>query len=75
MSVDNPIVIPVGVDIRIQTTADDVIHSFSITAAGVKVDAVPGRLNETWTRIEKEGTYFGQCSQLCGINHGFMPTK
>jgi cytochrome c oxidase subunit 2 len=75
MTVDNPIVIPVGVDIRIQTTADDVIHSFSITAAGVKIDAVPGRLNETWTRIEKVGTYYGQCSQLCGINHGFMPIE
>jgi cytochrome c oxidase subunit 2 len=75
LSVDNPLVVPVGIDIRIQTTADDVIHSFSITAAGVKLDAVPGRLNETWTRIDKEGIYFGQCSQLCGINHGFMPIE
>ncbi|HEY1723628.1 MAG TPA: cytochrome c oxidase subunit II [Magnetospirillaceae bacterium] len=75
MSVDNPIYLPVGFDVRIQVTSEDVIHSFSITAAGVKVDAVPGRLNETWTHFNREGTYFGQCSQLCGINHGFMPIE
>ncbi len=73
LTADNPLVLPVGVDIRILIAADDVIHSFSVTALGVKTDAVPGRLNETWTRIDKEGIYTGQCSQLCGINHGFMP--
>lgn len=75
LSVDNPVVLPVGVDIRIQIAADDVIHSFSVPAFGVKTDAMPGRLNETWTRINAPGTYFGQCSQLCGVNHGYMPIE
>jgi cytochrome c oxidase subunit 2 len=75
LSVDNPLVLPVGVDIRIQIAADDVIHSFSVPAFGVKTDAMPGRLNETWTRINAPGTYYGQCSQLCGINHGYMPIE
>ena len=73
LSTDVPLVLPIGVDIRIIATADDVIHDWAVPAFGVKIDAVPGRLNETWTRIEREGQYFGQCSQLCGINHGFMP--
>jgi cytochrome c oxidase subunit 2 len=75
LSTDVPLVLPIGVDIAIQITADDVIHSWGVPAFGVKLDAMPGRLNETWTRIEREGTYFGQCSQLCGINHGFMPIE
>ena len=75
LSTDAPLVLPAGVDIRIQVTAEDVIHSFSLTALGVKVDAVPGRLNETWTHFNEPGTYFGQCSQLCGVNHGFMPIE
>ncbi len=73
LSTDNAIVLPVNTTIRLQTTATDVIHSWAVPAFGVKLDAVPGRLNETWIRIEREGTYYGQCSELCGVNHGFMP--
>ncbi len=75
LSTDNPVVLPVDTNIRLLVTANDVIHSWAMPALGVKVDAVPGRTNETWTRIEKEGTYFGQCSEICGINHGFMPIE
>jgi cytochrome c oxidase subunit 2 len=75
LATDNHIVLPVDTTVRIQTTADDVIHSWSIPALGVKIDAFPGRLNETWVKIDKPGIYFGQCSQLCGINHGFMPIE
>jgi cytochrome c oxidase subunit 2 len=75
LSTDVPLVLPIGVDIRILIAADDVIHSWGVPAFGVKLDAMPGRLNETWTHIDREGTYFGQCSQLCGINHGFMPIE
>ncbi|MTJ84433.1 MAG: cytochrome c oxidase subunit II [Telmatospirillum sp.] len=75
LATDTHVVLPVGDTVRIQTTADDVIHSWSVPALGVKIDAFPGRLNETWVKIEKPGIYFGQCSQLCGINHGFMPIE
>jgi cytochrome c oxidase subunit 2 len=75
LATDTHVVLPVGAIIRIQTTADDVIHSWSVPALGVKIDAFPGRLNETWTRIDRPGIYYGQCSQLCGINHGFMPIE
>lgn len=73
LSVDNPVVVPVNTPIRVQTTAADVIHAWAIPAFGVKRDAVPGRLNETWFEANKEGRYYGQCSELCGIKHGFMP--
>ncbi len=73
LTVDNPLVLPVGVAIRVQMTADDVIHSWAVPAFGIKTDTVPGRLNETWVQITKPGTYYGQCSELCGINHGYMP--
>jgi cytochrome c oxidase subunit 2 len=73
LTADNPVVLPVGVPIRIQLTADDVIHSWAVPALGLKTDTVPGRLNETWVRIDRPGTYYGQCSELCGVNHGFMP--
>jgi cytochrome c oxidase subunit 2 len=75
LTVDNPVVLPVGEVIRVQITADDVIHSWSVPEFGIKNDAVPGRLNESWVKIEAPGTYYGQCSQLCGINHGFMPIE
>jgi cytochrome c oxidase subunit 2 len=75
LATDNHVLLPVGAVVRIQTTADDVIHSWSVPALGVKIDAFPGRLNETWVKIDKPGLYFGQCSQLCGINHGFMPIE
>ena len=73
LETDNRIVLPVDTDVRILVTADDVIHAWTIPAFGVKIDAVPGRLNETWVRIEREGVYYGQCSELCGVYHGFMP--
>ena len=75
LSTDNVVVLPVDTVVRIQVTASDVIHSFAVPAFGVKVDAVPGRLNETWAKIEKPGTYYGQCSELCGKDHGFMPIE
>ena len=73
LATDNDVVVPVGTTVRVLVTADDVIHSWAVPSLGVKIDAVPGRLNETWIRIEEEGLYYGQCSELCGTNHGFMP--
>jgi cytochrome c oxidase subunit 2 len=73
LAVDNDVVVPVNKIIRVQTTGADVIHSFSVPAFGIKIDAVPGRLNETWFKAEKTGMYYGQCSQLCGKDHAFMP--
>ena len=73
LATDTPVVLPVGATIRLLTTADDVIHSWAVPALGVKLDSVPGRVNETWFRINREGTYYGQCSELCGTLHGFMP--
>ncbi|HSS12876.1 MAG TPA: cytochrome c oxidase subunit II [Rhizomicrobium sp.] len=73
LGVDNEMVVPVNKVIRIQTTGADVIHSFSVPAFGVKIDAIPGRLNETWFKAEKTGMYYGQCSELCGKDHAYMP--
>jgi cytochrome c oxidase subunit 2 len=73
LDVDNRIMLPIDTTVRLLITSDDVIHSFSVPSLGLKTDAVPGRLNESWVRITKEGIYYGQCSQLCGVNHGFMP--
>ncbi|MFZ1429607.1 MAG: cytochrome c oxidase subunit II [Geminicoccaceae bacterium] len=73
LEADNRIVVPVKTNIRIQTTAADVLHSWAVPQFGVKVDAVPGRLNELWINVDEPGTYYGQCSELCGVNHGFMP--
>ena len=64
---------PVDTTVRILVTSQDVLHSFAVPSLGIKKDAVPGRLNETWLRIGKVGDYFGQCSELCGVKHGFMP--
>lgn len=75
LSTDNVVVLPVDTVIRIQVTASDVLHAFAVPAFGIKVDAVPGRLNETWAKIEKPGIYYGQCSELCGKDHGFMPIE
>lgn len=75
LSVDNKLIVPVDTTIRVLITAGDVIHSWSVPAFGVKRDAIPGRLNETWFRAGKIGVYFGQCSQLCGPDHGFMPIE
>jgi cytochrome c oxidase subunit II len=73
LAVDNVVVVPVNKVIRIQTTGADVIHSFAIPAFGIKIDAIPGRLNETWFKAEKTGMYYGQCSELCGKDHAYMP--
>ena len=73
LGVDNEMVVPVGKVIRVQTTGADVIHSFAVPAFGIKIDSIPGRLNETWFKAEKTGMYYGQCSELCGKDHAFMP--
>lgn len=73
LAVDNEVVLPVGKTVRILLTSTDVIHSWAVPSLGIKTDSLPGRLNETWVRIEEPGTYYGQCSELCGVNHGFMP--
>ena len=73
LAVDNRMVVPAGVPIRLQTTAADVIHSFAVPSLWFKLDAVPGRLNEKMLFIDEPGVYYGQCSELCGVNHGFMP--
>lgn len=73
LETDNRVVVPVGTNIRIQTTAADVLHSWAVPQLGIKVDAVPGRLNEMWINVARPGIYYGQCSELCGVNHGFMP--
>lgn len=75
LSTDTPVVLPVDTNIQLIVTASDVLHSFAMPAFGVKVDAVPGRINETWVRIEKPGTYYGQCSEICGRGHAFMPIE
>jgi cytochrome c oxidase subunit 2 len=73
LAVDNRLVVPVGRQIRLLATSNDVIHSFAVPAFWAKIDAVPGRINEISFTVEKEGVYFGQCSELCGARHGFMP--
>src|ERR1700748_520172 len=73
LGVDNEMVVPVNKVIRVQTTGADVIHAFALPAFGVKIDAIPGRLNETWFKATKTGTFHGQCSELCGKDHAFMP--
>jgi len=73
LSVDNEAVVPVNKIVRMQITGADVIHSFVVPAFGIRMDAVPGRLNETWFKAEREGLYYGQCSKLCGKDHAYMP--
>ncbi len=73
LSVDNEIVVPVNKVVRVQVTGAEVIHAFAVPSFGVKIDAIPGRLNETWFKVTKEGVYYGQCSELCGKDHAFMP--
>lgn len=75
LAVDNPIVLPVGTNIQVLIATDDVIHNWAVPALGLKTDATPGRINETWVRIDKEGTYYGMCSELCGVNHYYMPIQ
>jgi len=73
LTVDNEIVVPVNKVVKVLITANDVLHAWALPSFGVKRDAVPGRINETWFKAEKIGTYYGQCSELCGIQHAFMP--
>ncbi|MGD9772662.1 cytochrome c oxidase subunit II [Diaphorobacter sp.] len=73
LKVDNPLVVPVGKKVRVITTANDVIHSFMVPAFGIKQDAIPGFVRDTWFRAEKEGDYYGQCAELCGKEHAYMP--
>jgi cytochrome c oxidase subunit II len=73
LTVDNEMVVPINKTVKVQVTAADVLHSFAMPSFGIKVDAVPGRLNETWFRAEAEGVYHGQCSELCGNGHPYMP--
>jgi len=75
LDTDEEVVLPVGKNIRIQISSEDVIHSWTIPSFGVKHDATPGRVNESWFNIEKPGIYYGQCSELCGIQHAYMPIK
>jgi cytochrome c oxidase subunit 2 len=73
LAVDNEIVVPVNKNVRVQVIGADVIHAFAVPSFGVKIDAIPGRLNETWFKATREGVYYGQCSELCGKDHAFMP--
>jgi len=73
LAVDNEMVVPVNKNVHVITTGTDVIHSFAVPSFGIKIDAVPGRINETWFKVTREGVYYGQCSELCGKNHAYMP--
>lgn len=73
LGVDNEMVVPVNKNVRIMTTGADVIHAFAVPSFGIKIDSVPGRINETWFRATREGIYYGQCSELCGKDHAYMP--
>jgi len=75
LAADEPMVVPVGANVRLLITAADVIHAVALPAFGLKTDAVPGRVNETWFRAERPGVYYGQCSELCGVDHAFMPIQ
>lgn len=73
LTVDKEVIVPVGKTVHLLTTANDVIHSWTIPAFGMKIDSIPGRLNDDWFKVEREGVYYGQCSELCGKDHAFMP--
>ncbi len=73
LSVDNPVVLPANTNIRLLLSSNDVIHNWAMPSLAIKLDTTPGRVNETWTHINKPGDYYGMCSELCGVNHGFMP--
>ena len=75
LSVDYPLVVPVNATVRLQVTASDVIHNWAMPAFGTKMDAIPGRINEAWFQATQEGVYYGQCSELCGLRHAFMPIE
>ena len=73
LEVDNRIILPIKTHIRVIVTAADVLHSWAVPSFGIKVDACPGRLNQASLFIKREGTFYGQCSEICGVNHAFMP--
>jgi cytochrome c oxidase subunit II len=73
LTVDNEMVVPVNKVVHVLTIGADVIHAFAVPSFGIKIDAIPGRINETWFKAEREGVYYGQCSELCGKDHAFMP--
>jgi cytochrome c oxidase subunit 2 len=73
LGVDNELVVPVNKNVRVITTGADVIHAFAVPSFGIKIDSIPGRLNETWFKATREGIYYGQCSELCGKDHAYMP--
>jgi cytochrome c oxidase subunit 2 len=75
LSVDNAAYVPVGKIVEVDVVSQDVIHSFSMPSFGIKIDAVPGRLNKTWFKADHEGVFYGQCSNICGIDHAFMPIE
>ncbi len=75
LSVDNPLVVPAGAVVRVQVTSADVIHNWAVPSFGVKMDAIPGRLNETWFKVDEPGIYYGMCSELCGVRHAYMPIE
>ncbi len=73
LTVDNEVVVPVNKVVHVLVTGADVIHSFTVPSFGIRIDAIPGRVNDTWFKATREGTYYGQCSELCGVDHSFMP--
>ncbi len=75
LAVDNPVVVPIGATVQVLVASDDVIHSWAVPSLGLKKDATPGRVNETWFRANQEGIFYGMCSELCGVNHYFMPIE
>lgn len=75
LAVDNPVVVPVGASVQVLISSDDVIHNWAVPSLALKKDATPGRVNETWFRANAEGTFYGMCSELCGVNHYFMPIE
>jgi cytochrome c oxidase subunit II len=75
LATDAPLVVPVGTTVRVLVTSNDVIHAFAVPAFGIKEDAIQGRVNETWFNVEREGVFYGQCSELCGVNHAYMPVE
>lgn len=75
LAVDNPVVVPVGAAVQVLLASDDVIHAWAVPSLALKKDATPGRVNETWFRATEEGTFYGMCSELCGVNHYFMPIE
>jgi cytochrome c oxidase subunit 2 len=75
LATDAPIYVPVHTNVRVLVTSNDVIHAFAVPAFGIKEDAIQGRVNDTWFNVDREGVYYGQCSELCGMNHAFMPIE